>query len=101
MAARAIVVPSLPAPTMPRRRSTVSLRDMSFGAVRGPLTGRYRPDAGMVEQLPDAGDHLPPVQGDHLHPLLVGHRSSGVGQVEASESEQSNVRRELGRDGFG
>jgi hypothetical protein len=64
------------------------------------LTGPNRKDRGLLEQLPDAGDHLSLAQLDHLHPLFVGHCSSGVGQVEATEPEEPNVRRELGRNGL-
>src|SRR2546427_5839088 len=72
-AARAMAVPALPAPTMPRRRSVGSLLDTGCSRVRGRralvpscrLAGRTR------EQLPDSRDHLPTVQIDGRHLLFV------------------------------
>src|SRR6266852_8333016 len=99
-AARAIAVPALPAPTMPRRRSVASL--LNTGCIRGrrdlvvrcQLAGRIR------EQLPDSRDHLPSVQLDVRHLLFVWYPPSRVGQVEPAESEKANDPRNFRRDRF-
>src|SRR5713226_9170876 len=99
-AARAIAVPALPAPTMPRRRSVASL--LNTGCIRGrrdlvvrcQLAGRIR------EQLPDSRDHLPSVQLDGRHLLFVWYSPGRIGQVEPGEPEEANDPRNFGRDGF-
>src|ERR1700737_5014267 len=101
-AARAIAVPALPAPTMPRRRSVGSLLDTGCSRVRRRralvawrwLIGRFR------EQFPDSRDHLPSVQLDGRHLLFVWDSPGRVGQVEPAEPEKANDPRNFGRDRF-
>src|SRR2546426_1600556 len=101
-AARAIAVPALPAPTIPRRRSVGSLLDTGRSPVRARqagvawcrLLGRIR------EQLPDSRDHLPSVQFDGRHLLFVRYSPRRVGQIEPAQPEQANDPRNFGRDRF-
>src|SRR6266851_2434476 len=99
-AARAIALPALPAPTMPRRRSVASL--LNTGCVRGrrDLVVRCRLLRRIREQLPDSRDHLPSVQLDGRHLLFVWYPPGRVGQVEPAEPEDANDPRNFGRDGF-
>src|SRR6202022_904424 len=100
-AARAIAVPALPAPTIPRRRSVGSLLDTGCSRVRRRralvawrwLIGRFR------EQFPDSRDHLPSVQLDGRHLLFVWDSPGRVGQVEPAEPEKADDPSDLGRHG--
>src|SRR5467141_1579203 len=101
-AARAIAVPALPAPTMPRRPSVGSLLDIGRSPIRARqarvawcrLLGRIR------EQLPHSRDHLPSVQLDGRHLLFVRYSPRRVGQVEPAEPKKANDPRNFGRAGF-
>src|ERR1700674_302026 len=101
-AARAIAVPALPAPTMPRRRSVGSLLDTG----RSPVRAREAPVAWsrhlvrIREQLPDSRDHLPSVQFDGPHLLFVRNSPGGVGQIEPAQPEKADDPSDLGRNGF-
>ena len=103
MAARASVVPNLPAPTMPRRRSSTSrlaLRDACRMRSRrrppssAPDAGRRAASASGAcgEQLADAGDHFAAVELDHGHSLVVRDASDCVVQVEAAQAERADDR---------
>jgi len=52
------------------------------------------------ERLPHARNNFTSVKLDCRHPLFVGHAADGVGQVESTQPEQSNIRRNFGCDGF-
>src|SRR3979490_1707270 len=100
-AARAIAVPALPAPTMPRRRSVTSL-DTGWSPVRPRrATNAWRQLLGRIgEQFPDSRDHLPSVQLDGRHLLFVWYSPGRVRQIEAAEPEKANDPRNFGRDRF-
>src|SRR4030081_3831455 len=80
-AARAIAVPALPAPTMPRRPSVAS--PLNTGGSRAPARRVFfaRPKRlGRIrEQVPDSRDHLPSVQLDGRHLLFVGYSTGRIG----------------------
>src|SRR6267378_6502062 len=102
IAARAIVVPTLPAPTMPRRRSPVSLLDMGLNShSRGDMARWNWRNRMIGEQLAHPRNHLAPVELDRRQPLLVRHPPGGVGQVESTEPEQPHHRGYFCGDGFG
>src|SRR2546430_13251043 len=80
IAARAMVVPTRPAPTMPRRPSPVSPLDMDLRRHRfGGITGRNLGYRMMGQQLAHPRNYLPPVKLDPRHPLLERHSSRGPG----------------------
>src|SRR5260370_37110779 len=97
IAARAIVVPTLPAPTMPRRRSPVSPLNMGSSVLpRRALIGRNRLNRRTLKQLPHARNHLTPVELERRQPLFVVPSSGGVGQSEPTEHDQPNAGRRHG-----
>src|ERR1700692_1364381 len=99
-AARAMVVPTLPAPTMPRRRSADSPLDTGGSSNRRRQAGGIRLLGRMCEQFPDPRNHLSSVQLDGRHPLLLGYSPSRVRPVEPAEPELPTDARSLGRNRF-
>src|SRR5438128_4196744 len=101
IAARAIVVPTRPAPTMPRRRSPLSPLDTGLSRHTGGDVGGWNRGNWMIgQELAHPRNHLAPVELDRRQPLFVRHSPGGVGQVESTEPEQAHHRRYFGRDGF-
>src|ERR1700730_12950561 len=81
IAARAIVVPTLPAPTMPTRRSPVTALDT--GLSRLPGRGLYGWNGGNRLTSQQRRLRLNPFESVELvrrQPLFVRHSSGGVGQ---------------------
>src|SRR6202022_2455857 len=101
IAARAIVVPTRPAPTIPRRRSPVSSLYTGLSRNRrGEVTGRNRGYRMIRQQLAHPRNDLAPVELDRRQPLSVRHSSRGVGQIESTQPEEAHHRRNFGGDGF-
>src|SRR3984893_6717591 len=101
IAARAIVVPTLPAPTIPRRRSPVSPLDTGLSRHPRGDGARWNGGNGMIgEQFAHPRDQLAPGELDCRQPLFVRHSSSGVRQVKSTEPEQPHHRGNLGGDRF-
>src|SRR3981189_1670889 len=101
-AARAKAVPALPAPTIPRRRSVGALLDTGGSRVRArrDLFAWSQLLGWLREQLSDSRDHLPSVQVDGRHLLLMWYSPGRVGQIEPAEPEKANDPRNFGRDRF-
>src|ERR1700674_4527458 len=91
VAARAIVVPTFPAPTIPKRRPAISALNTGRSS-RGPRAhaGGGLLNRGFCEKFPHARNHLASVQLDGRHLLFVGYSPRGVSKVESAETQQAN-----------
>src|SRR5690348_11474077 len=88
IAARAIVVPTLPAPTMPRRRAAVSVLDTGLSRHRrGEVAGGNLGNQMIGEQLAYPRNHLASVEFDRRQPLFMRHAPSGISEVEPTKPE--------------